>query len=178
MKTFNGKEYREEEPHDFNELLEIIRILRSPEGCKWDRAQTHESLKECLTNETREVMEAIDRDDHENLCEELGDVLLQVLLNSQIAEEEGWFTFADVVQMLSEKMIRRHPHVFGDAVVNTPEESLKLWQEVKAKEKAAKAAKAEKAEKKAQTEKAAGPEKEDPAEKAVQTEKVQAGKRR
>lgn len=147
MKTINGKEYREKTPHDFNELLEIIRILRSPAGCRWDRAQTHETLKACLTNETNEVLDAIDRNDHENLCEELGDVLLQVLLNSQIAEEEGWFTFDDVVQMLSEKMIRRHPHVFGDAVVNTPEESLKLWQEVKAKEKADQAEKTDCAEK-------------------------------
>ncbi|MBQ9887471.1 MAG: MazG family protein [Lachnospiraceae bacterium] len=122
-------------PHDFEELKEIITILRSDNGCRWDRAQTLESLKKCLVNETQEVLEAIDNDDHENLCEELGDVLLQVLMQSEIAKENGWFTFDDVVQMLSEKMIRRHPHVFGDAVANTPEESLALWRKIKEQEK-------------------------------------------
>ena len=131
----NGKEYIEDMPHDFEELKEIITILRSENGCRWDRAQTLESLKKCLVNETQEVLEAIDNDDHENLCEELGDVLLQVLMQSEIAKENGWFTFDDVVQMLSEKMIRRHPHVFGDAVANTPEESLALWRKIKEQEK-------------------------------------------
>ena len=131
----NGKEYIEDMPHDFEELKEIITILRSDNGCRWDRAQTLESLKKCLVNETQEVLEAIDNDDHENLCEELGDVLLQVLMQSEIAKENGWFTFDDVVQMLSEKMIRRHPHVFGDAVANTPEESLALWRKIKEQEK-------------------------------------------
>jgi MazG family protein len=134
MKT-DGKEYIEKEPHDFTELREIIRILRSENGCKWDRAQTLETLKKCLTDETEEVLQAIDKKDYENLQEELGDVLLQVLLQSEIAKENGWFTFDDVVQTLSEKMIRRHPHVFGDAVCNTPEESLVLWKEIKKKEK-------------------------------------------
>lgn len=137
----NGKEYIEKAPHDFEELKEIITILRSENGCKWDRAQTLESLKPCLIDEANEVLEAIDKDDHENLCEELGDVLLQVLMQSEIAKEQGWFTLDDVIQMLSEKMIRRHPHVFGDEVVNTPEESLELWRKVKEKEKADKAQK-------------------------------------
>lgn len=134
----NGKEYIEKNPHDFSELQEIITILRSENGCKWDRAQTLESLKKCLVDETEEVLQAIDNNDKDNLCEELGDVLLQVLMQSEIAKEMGWFTFEDVVQMLSEKMIRRHPHVFGDVVVNTPEESLALWKQVKAQEKKAK----------------------------------------
>ena len=144
----NGKEYVEQEVHDFEELREIITILRSENGCKWDKAQTHESLKVCLTDECEEVLQAIDKKDDENLCEELGDVLLQVLLHSEIAKERGAFTLDDVIQTLSEKMIRRHPHVFGDVIVNTPEESLALWKQIKVKEKAAKAEKAARAEKK------------------------------
>lgn len=136
MREINGKTYMEEAPHDMQELLEIIEVLRSPDGCSWDREQTHESLKKCFVDETEEVMQAIDNQDDENLCEELGDVLLQVLLHAEIAKERGAFTFADVVQGLSEKLIRRHPHVFGDAKrPETPEESLALWKEVKKKEK-------------------------------------------
>lgn len=139
MRTFNGKQYKEKAPHDFGELREVIKILRSDEGCEWDRAQTLETMKKCLTDETQEVLQAIDNDDHENLCEELGDVLLQVIMQADIAEENGWFSFDDVVQMLSEKLIRRHPHVFGDLKADTPEESLAIWKMVKAQEKAAKA---------------------------------------
>jgi len=131
----NGEEYIEEMPHDMKELREIVTVLRSKNGCKWDRAQTLETLKKCLTDETEEVLEAIDHNDHVNLCEELGDLLLQVLLQSEIASENGWFSYDDVVQMLTEKLIRRHPHVFGDEVVNTPEESLALWNKVKEREK-------------------------------------------
>ncbi len=131
----NGKEYIEKSPHNFEELREIITVLRSENGCKWDRAQDHESLKVCLTDECDEVLQAIDNRDDPNLCEELGDILLQVLLHSEIATERGAFTLDDVIQTLSEKMIRRHPHVFGDVVVNTPEESLALWKAVKKKEK-------------------------------------------
>ena len=144
MREINGKTYIEEAPHDMQELLEIIEVLRSPDGCSWDREQTHESLKKCFMDETEEVMQAIDNQDDENLCEELGDVLLLVLLHTEIAKERGAFTFADVVQGLSEKMIRRHPHVFGDAKrPETPEESLALWKEVKKKEKASKQQKTE-----------------------------------
>lgn len=131
----NGKEYIEKAPHNFEELREIIAILRGEKGCKWDRAQTHESLKECLENETKEVYQAIDNKDDENLCEELGDILLQVLLNAQIASERGAFDLDDVIQKLSEKMIRRHPHVFGDRVAKTQEQSFALWNEIKRKEK-------------------------------------------
>lgn len=131
----NGKEYIEKETHDFEELREIITVLRSENGCKWDRAQDHETLKKCLTDECDEVLQAIDNKDDVNLCEELGDVLLQVLMHSEIAKERGAFTLDDVIQTLSEKMIRRHPHVFGDVVVNSPEESLALWKAVKQKEK-------------------------------------------
>ena len=138
MRTFNGKEYVEKAPHDFDELVEIVAVLRGEDGCKWDRAQTHETLKQCLTDECGEVLEAVDKGDDENLCEELGDVLLQVLMNAQIAKERGAFTLDDVIQVLSEKLIRRHPHVFGDEVVENEEQALALWRKVKAKEKAAK----------------------------------------
>ena len=119
-------------------MVNIIAELRSDHGCPWDREQTYESLKKCLADETQEVFEAVDRHDTENLCEELGDVLLQVMLNSQIAKEEGAFTIDDVIDGLCQKMVRRHPHVFGDAKVNTTEEGLALWNEIKAQEKAEK----------------------------------------
>lgn len=142
MKEHNGKVYIENAPHNMEELLEIITVLRSPEGCSWDRAQTHESLKECLTEESEEVLQAIDKQDDENLCEELGDLLMQVLVHCEIAKERGAFDFSDVVQMLSEKLIRRHPHVFGDVKQpETSEEALELWKEVKRIEKERKAAK-------------------------------------
>ena len=136
MREHNGKVYIEETKHEFDELKEIVAILRSPDGCSWDREQTFESMRECLTNEAGEVIKAIDNKDYDNLKEELGDVLLQVLLNAEIAKEKGLFTFEDVVQTLSEKLIRRHPHVFGDVKPpETPEEALALWRSVKQIEK-------------------------------------------
>lgn len=136
MRKHNGKVYIEKEKHDIEELIEIVKVLRSPDGCEWDRAQNFESMKECLKNETEEVLSAIDKCDYENLKEELGDVLLQVVMNGEIASEAGLFDFNDVIQVLCEKLIRRHPHVFGDVEKpTTPEESLKLWRAVKQKEK-------------------------------------------
>ena len=136
MRNYNGKEYIEKAPHNIAELVEIVDILRSPDGCEWDRAQDFNSMKKCLSDETGEVLDAIDKKDYENLKEELGDVLLQVVMNSQIAKEQGLFDFNDVVQTLCEKLIRRHPHVFGDVKKpTTPEESLKLWKSVKEIEK-------------------------------------------
>jgi tetrapyrrole methylase family protein/MazG family protein len=136
MKEHNGKIYIEKERHDVNELVEIISVLRSPDGCEWDRAQDFNSMKKCLKDETEEVLSAIDKKDYKNLQEELGDVLLQVVMNSEIAKEQGLFDFNDVVQTLCEKLIRRHPHVFGDIEKpTTPEESLKLWKMVKELEK-------------------------------------------
>ncbi len=123
------------EKYSLADLLEIVAKLRSEDGCPWDREQTHESLKPCLIEESGEVIEAIDNKDEENLIEELGDVLLQVLMHSQIASEEGRFTFEDVVQGVSEKMIRRHPHVFGDKKAENAEEALKNWKQAKALEK-------------------------------------------
>lgn len=127
-----------EDKYTFAELVSIIAELRSKNGCPWDKKQTFESLKKCLADESQEVFDAIDNNDMDNLCEELGDVLLQVLLNSQIASETNTFTIDDVVDGLSRKMIRRHPHVFGDRKVNSPEESLALWNEIKKQEKAEK----------------------------------------
>lgn len=136
MRKYNGKEYIEKDKHVIWELLEIVNILRSPDGCEWDRAQNFSTMKKCLSDETQEVLDAIDNKDYKNLQEELGDVLLQVVMNSEIASEQGLFDFNDVVQTLCEKLIRRHPHVFGDIEKpTTPEESLKLWRAVKAKEK-------------------------------------------
>lgn len=122
--------------YDFNDFIEIIAALRAPDGCPWDIKQTHESLKECLVEESGEVIAAIDNKDDENLCEELGDLLLQVVMHAQIAAEEGRFTIDDVIQCVSKKMIRRHPHVFGDVKVSSQEESLALWKKIKAQEKA------------------------------------------
>lgn len=125
----------------FDKFVATIAALRSENGCPWDRKQTHESLKECLVEETGEVLEAIDKKDDANLCEELGDVLLQVVMHAQIAAEEGRFTIEDVINGVNEKMIRRHPHVFGDIKVSSVEEGLDLWEQIKQQEKEAKSGK-------------------------------------
>ena len=127
--------------YTFDDLVRVIAELRSDHGCPWDRAQTYESLKQCLADEAQEVFDAVDHKDMENLCEELGDVLLQVVLNSQIAAEEGAFSIDDVVDGVCQKMIRRHPHVFGGAKVESEEEGLALWNAIKAQEKAEKSRK-------------------------------------
>lgn len=126
----------ENRKYDFNDLIEIIAALRAPGGCPWDIKQTHESLRECLIEESGEVIDAINNKDDDNLCEELGDLLLQVVMHAQIASEEKRFDINDVIQGVSEKMIRRHPHVFGDVKVTSQEESLALWNEIKEQEKA------------------------------------------
>ena len=122
--------------NNFNDLVETFAVLRGPNGCPWDKKQTHETLIKCLRNETQELVEASEKKDDENMKEELGDVLLQVLMHSQIAAEEGKFTIDDVIQGLYDKLHRRHPHVFGDhAQAATPEEALALWKEMKQKER-------------------------------------------
>lgn len=122
------------EQYDFQELRAIIADLRSEEGCPWDRAQTHESIRTYMANETEEVYRAVEQGDRENLCEELGDVLYQILLHAQIAEEEGAFTMDDVITGISRKMIRRHPYIFG--LRSEEEDGGKLsWQEIKQIEK-------------------------------------------
>ena len=120
--------------YSYEELVGIIAELRSDHGCPWDKAQTHESMISCLRNECEEVVEAIEQRDPENLCEELGDVLLQVLLHAQIAKEEGLFTMDDVINGLAEKMIRRHPHVFGDEEYGSDEQNQARWEEIKRQE--------------------------------------------
>ena len=124
--------------YTFENLVEITAKLRSREGCPWDREQTFESLKQCLENEAQEVYEAIDNQDMENLCEELGDILFQVMINSQIASEQNAFTIEDVIDGVCRKMVRRHPHVFGGVTINSIEEGTALWNEIKMQEKAKK----------------------------------------
>lgn len=122
--------------HTFDELVETFAILRGPNGCPWDKKQTHESLIKCLKDECQELIDAIEKKDDENMKEELGDVLLQVLMHSQLAAEEGKFTIQDVMDGLYDKLHRRHPHVFGDhAKAATAEEALAVWREMKKKER-------------------------------------------
>lgn len=126
--------------YTFDDFINIIRVLRSENGCPWDREQTHESLKNCLIEEAYEVIEAINNKDNENLCEELGDILLQVALHTIIAEESKEFFLSDVINGISTKMIRRHPHVFGNkeqtGVTNIDSGTvLKNWEEIKSEEK-------------------------------------------
>jgi len=120
---------------EFQSLREVIAVLRSPNGCPWDREQTHENLKKYLVEETYEVLDAIDSGDDDLLIEELGDVLLQVMLHAQIGEDDGYFTIKDVIRAITEKMIRRHPHVFANVSVNSSEEVVKNWEEIKRTEK-------------------------------------------
>ena len=124
-------------PAGFPGLVEILSRLRAPDGCPWDREQTHESLLKHLLEESVEVVEAVRSGDRPHLAEELGDVLLQVVFHAQIGAEEGTFTIDDVVASISEKMVRRHPHVFGTAVAATSEAVNAQWEEIKAAEKAA-----------------------------------------
>jgi len=120
--------------YDFRSLTDIIDTLRGDNGCPWDREQTHESLKKCLIEESYEVIEAIDNKDEAALQEELGDLLLQVIMHAQIGEEEGYFDINDVVEGICKKMIERHPHVFGDMELNTSNEVLANWDKIKNKE--------------------------------------------
>lgn len=119
----------------FARLHEIVSILRSPGGCPWDQEQTHQSIRKNLIEETYEVVETIDDDDPDHMCEELGDLMLQVMLHSQMEEEEGTFTVWDVIEGLNEKLVRRHPHVFGERKAKDAEDALSNWQEIKAEEK-------------------------------------------
>ena len=117
------------------QFIATVAKLRSPDGCPWDREQTHKSLARYLLEEAYEVMEAIHEGDPEKIKEELGDLLLQIVLNSQVAKDDGNFTIEDVAASINAKMIRRHPHVFADSKVDTAEGVVSQWQELKAKEK-------------------------------------------
>lgn len=119
----------------FQRLHEIVTILRSPGGCPWDREQTHESIRKNLIEETYEVLETIDDDDPDHMREELGDLLLQILLHSQMEEELGTFTVYDVIAELNEKLLYRHPHVFGNLSAEDAEAALNNWEAMKAEEK-------------------------------------------
>jgi MazG family protein len=116
-------------------VVDLMARLRAPDGCPWDREQTPASLKPQLLEECYEVLEAIDGTSPEHLAEELGDLLLHIVFQAQIARESGAFTFVDVANGLAEKLIRRHPHVFGDIKVGDSTETIALWQELKKKEK-------------------------------------------
>ncbi|MFD1736907.1 nucleoside triphosphate pyrophosphohydrolase [Bacillus salitolerans] len=118
----------------FYMLRKVIADLRGPNGCPWDKEQTHQSLKPYLLEEAYEVIEAIDEEDDDHLVEELGDVLLQVMLHAQIGEDEGWFSIDDIIKSITAKMIRRHPHVFGNVTANTAEDVVKNWDAIKKQE--------------------------------------------
>ena len=127
---------------EFENFKQIIARLRAKDGCPWDREQTHMSLKPACIEEAAEVICGINildqTGDPDNLKEELGDLLLQVVLHAQIAEEEGLFTMDDIIKGISEKMIRRHPHVFGETVVSDSGEVLENWDKIKKQEKSGK----------------------------------------
>ena len=129
----------EKKEYSFEDFVKIIRRLRAKDGCPWDREQTHDSLRPCMMEEAAEFVSSIriyhESGSAENMREELGDILLQVVMHSVIAEEEGLFTLEDVIEEVSEKMIRRHPHIFGTAEADSPEQVLQNWDEIKKKEK-------------------------------------------
>jgi MazG family protein len=121
----------------FQKLVEVQARLRAPGGCPWDREQTHDSLRPYLLEETYEVLEALDSGDDRRIVSELGDLLLQVVFHAQLANEEGRFDVGDVADAIREKLVRRHPHVFGAARARTSAEVLKRWEELKAEERRA-----------------------------------------
>ena len=125
--------------YTYEDFLDIIKTLRSENGCPWDREQTHMSLRPCMMEEAAEVLAGIriydQTGDYSNLREELGDVLLQVVMHAQIADEEGLFNMEDVVHEVAEKMVRRHPHVFGNVSVDGSVQVLENWEEIKKREK-------------------------------------------
>ena len=123
------------ERYTFEELYHIIELLRTPEGCPWDRAQTHQTLVKPMIEEAYEVVDAINKKSSEKLCEELGDVLLQVIFHTILAGEEGSFTFEDVTDRCARKMLFRHSHVFGNAAADTAGEALANWESRKFQEK-------------------------------------------
>ncbi len=124
-------DFKFKDKYDFNDLVEITRILREPGGCPWDMEQTHKSVRENFLEETYEVIEAIDTDNPELMQEELGDVLLQVTLHSDMARTDGWFDINDVADGICQKLIIRHPHVFGDVTVGSTGDVLKNWDDIK-----------------------------------------------
>lgn len=128
-------EFQFKERYDIHDLVEIMRILRAPGGCPWDAEQTHESIKKNLIEETYEVIEAINKNDKDLLCEELGDTLMQVVFHAQMEKEAGSFDFDDVSDGVCKKLIERHPHVFGEVAVSGVDDVLTNWDAIKRKTK-------------------------------------------
>jgi MazG family protein len=122
-------------------LIELMARLRAPDGCPWDREQNFDTIKKYTVEETYEVLDAIDRRDWNDLCEELGDFILQAVFYAQMASEEGLFSFGDCLDAINEKLIRRHPHIFGEETAHTGDQVLKRWEEIKAEEQRGKAEK-------------------------------------
>jgi tetrapyrrole methylase family protein/MazG family protein len=133
-----GLDFINKENYSFDDLIEIMKYLRAPDGCPWDRVQTHESIRSNFIEETYEVIEAIDNKDSELLKEELGDVLLQVVFHSEMSAEENEFDINDVINGVCKKLVERHPHVFGDVKADNSEEALKSWDNVKMAKKSQK----------------------------------------
>ena len=131
-------DFQYKDTYDINDLIHIMRILRAPDGCPWDRVQTHESIRQNFIEETYEAVEAIDKGDSPLLKEELGDVLMQVIFHSLMEEEAGRFDFNDVCNDVCQKLIIRHPHVFGNIEADTPQEVLKNWDAIKMRTKSQK----------------------------------------
>ncbi len=121
--------------YNMQDLIDIMRLLRAPGGCPWDAEQTHESIKKNLIEETYEVIEAINKSDNELLCEELGDLLMQIVFHAQMESEKGEFGFDEVVDGVCKKLIVRHPHVFGDVTVSSVDDVLTNWDDIKKKTK-------------------------------------------
>ena len=121
--------------YDVNDLKTLMKLLRSEQGCAWDREQTHESIRKNLLEEASEAADAISEENTEELLEELGDVLLQVVFHADIAEDDGNFNFDDIVNATCKKLIRRHPHVFGSMIAITSEEAINFWEDIKHIEK-------------------------------------------
>ena len=128
-------DFQYKEAYNITDLIGIMRILRSPDGCPWDKVQTHESIRQNFIEETYEAVEAIDKGDSPLLREELGDVLMQVIFHSLMEEEEGRFNFDDVCDDVCKKLIIRHPHVFGNVEADTPDEVLRNWDAIKMRTK-------------------------------------------
>ncbi len=133
-------EYTQKDSYRFEDLVDIMAILRGEGGCPWDREQDHKSIRQNLLEEAYETAEAIDMDDPAMLCEELGDVLLQVVFHARMEAEKGGFTIDDVADGICKKLILRHPHIFGDVKVANSAEVLANWDEIKKKEKSQKTA--------------------------------------
>jgi len=123
--------FEQKSKYDFYDLVEIMKVLRSPDGCPWDKVQTHHSIRQDFIEETYEAIEAIDTNNTELLREELGDVMMQVIFHANMEEEVGSFNIADVIDEVSKKLIFRHPHVFADTIADTPEQVLTNWDKIK-----------------------------------------------